>query len=93
VVTSLPQGDSEGQLQRLKNTIADSDFIYKNNDLSLTISIGACFVDFSSYKDQLSSGKLLEWADQSLYEAKNKGRNKIVIKHCLHNSTQSTTLD
>lgn len=93
VVTSLPQGDSEGQLQRLKNTIADGEFIYKGNALSLTISIGACFVDFASYKDPLSPGKLLEWADQSLYEAKNKGRNKIVIKHCLQNTTHTTTLD
>lgn len=93
VVTSLTFHDTDQQLRRLKNVIADSDFVYKGKALSLTISIGACFVDFASFKRQLTPRSLLEWADQSLYEAKAQGRNRIVIKNCQYDEIEVTTLD
>src|SRR5690554_2971510 len=61
-------------LEKARKRIQSIPFKFKNNDISITISIGAA--RFSA-EDSISS--VFERADRALYAAKNGGRNKVVI--------------
>jgi diguanylate cyclase (GGDEF)-like protein len=70
----------KARLLRLKQAISKDSFNSKNQDIKLTISIGACFVDFQQCEARVSSATLIEVADQALYKAKSEGRNRVVIQ-------------
>ncbi|RUO44371.1 GGDEF domain-containing protein [Aliidiomarina taiwanensis] len=76
-VILLPQteaADLAEPLQKTKNKIQAIPFKFKDNDIRITISIGAAV--FSS-NDAINSA--FERADKALYAAKKDGRNKVVI--------------
>lgn len=62
-------------LERLRKNIENYPFKFKNQDIKLTISIGAAGIS----SQIVSSGDLLDSADMALYRAKEGGRNRIIL--------------
>ena len=61
--------------KRIQETIKNHNFIFEENKINITISIG-----IASYtEDYQDIDKLISLADKALYSAKNKGRNRIEI--------------
>lgn len=92
ISSAISQNISHETLLRLKNNISDKPFRYKDKQISLTISIGACFIDFGQYARLLTPEELIEWADQALYMAKDNGRNQIVINHYKNGALEAETI-
>ena len=65
------------QLEALRIAVEESTLTYESDTISLTVSIGAAFIE-DTFGVDFSS--LLSDADKSLYLAKDKGRNKVVWK-------------
>ncbi|RXK14054.1 GGDEF domain-containing protein [Halarcobacter mediterraneus] len=62
-------------LKRIKTIINDNDFIYKSEKIHVTFSAGVAIRNnHSSYENAIQK------ADMLLYEAKEGGRNKIIIE-------------
>ncbi len=59
-------------LERLRNSIENSQFFYRGEQLKVTVSIGV-----SSCLDFDDPWEMFDSADKALYEAKNNGRNKV----------------
>ena len=63
-----------GYLARVKNAISSTNFIYKEESIHIKFSAG---VSFRNKYDSYSDAK--KRADELLYEAKSKGRDKIIF--------------
>ena len=62
-----------------RKTIETMLLDFNNQNISITVSIGAC--QYSS--DIKTKEELIEKADNALYKAKNSGRNQTVLSTCL----------
>ncbi len=63
-------------LERFRKTVETLGLKYKNEEVGVTVSIGAC-----QYSPEMSSvEEFFEKVDSALYEAKNFGRNRTVLK-------------
>lgn len=72
----LPRGDLESAIvfaERIRQKIADTTLIIKQQKVSLTASIGVASMHISD----ASADRVLVRADQALYKAKASGRNRI----------------
>jgi len=92
IASSVSYKTGEETLLRLKNLISEKPFIYKDKLIPVTISLGACFIDFGSYARMLTPEELIEWADRGLYRAKENGRNRVVINSYKHGTLEPKTL-
>jgi len=72
VETSLQDGLLTAE--RIRKSIENLNITYKKNIINITVSIGA--VEFPNSSKESES--LINEADKALYEAKSKGRNRIV---------------
>lgn len=64
--------------ERIRKEIEDYDFLYEDQHMKVTISIG-CAV-FDSEKNPVSNSKdLVEQADKALYVSKRTGRNRVTF--------------
>lgn len=61
--------------ERLRNRIADSKITFQDNAINLTVSIGLTSLD----KKDKDFNQVLQRADEALYQAKDSGRNKVVV--------------
>ncbi len=79
-VLVMPQTNLEGAAviaERLRKSIEEMDSPIDGHVLKMTISIGvsAC----GPHYENMTTARLLELADRSLYSAKNSGRNRVII--------------
>ncbi len=64
----------ENYLRRAKNIIANNKFVYNDIKLNIEFCAGVTFRDnYNSYEETIKK------ADELLYEAKSKGRNRIIV--------------
>ncbi len=62
-------------IERIHKEIADSIFLYNNETINLTITIGVCpSEDYSYYQD------IILEADRRLYDGKHKGKNCVIYE-------------
>lgn len=61
-------------LEKLRSVIEECQFFYRDNKVDVTVSFG---VTSAIEKDDLES--LFSRADKAMYEAKNSGRNRVVL--------------
>lgn len=66
--------------ERLRKEIGEHVIIWEGHEIHVTISVGLNFVDGSVAKDWQPE-KLLQEADETLYAAKQTGRNKILTRY------------
>ncbi len=66
--------DLQGPLDKLRETIKGIPFKFKDNRVSISVSIGA-----TAFKDGDQPLDAFERADQSLYDAKHQGRDRVVL--------------
>jgi diguanylate cyclase (GGDEF)-like protein len=71
LIPKLNLEDSYALAERFRKEIVQSKFIYENQEISFTISLGV-----ATYSSELESfEQLVKLADQGLYKAKDGGRN------------------
>ena len=75
LLTETPLESAQIALERLRKSIENYPFKFRNENLKITVSIGAAGVS----EDINSGSELLDLADKSLYTAKESGRNRLVI--------------
>ena len=66
--------DLQAPLEKLRETIKTIPFKFKDNRVSISVSIGA-----TAFKEGDQPLDAFERADQSLYDAKNQGRDRVVL--------------
>lgn len=70
-------------IERIHKEIANSIFLYNNETINLTITIGVCpSEDYSYYQD------IILEADRRLYDGKHKGKNCVIYEAPLATVTQ-----
>lgn len=75
ILTETDIKQSEIPLERFRKTIETLDLTYQNQQINITVSIGACQLDQSIGNKE----EFLQKADNALYDAKNSGRNNVVF--------------
>lgn len=75
ILTETDIKQSEIPLERFRKTIETLDLTYQNQQINITVSIGAYQLDQSIGNKE----EFLQKADNALYDAKNSGRNKVVF--------------
>ena len=65
-------------LEKIRKEIENYDFIIEKQKIKITVSIGAS-VSIPNFKDKYET--FIKNADEALYQAKESGRNKVVLKN------------
>src|SRR6476620_9446636 len=63
--------------ERLRKAIETEKILYRGKTISITISIGIATLEDNNYE---TIEDLIQKADENLYEAKETGRNKTILK-------------
>lgn len=77
ILTETDIEQSKIPLERFRKTIETLDLYYQNQQVNITVSIGACQLN-SEIK---TKEEFLEMTDKALYKAKNSGRNQVVFSN------------
>lgn len=73
----LPETQLSGAVlvgERLRKKIADTDIVFGNQNLHVTITVG-----IAEYDERLGMDHSINMADRALYDGKQTGRNKVVV--------------
>jgi diguanylate cyclase len=73
--TATERKAAQAVANKLSNAISKTCFIYKNSKIQLSVSIGVTQVEETD--DGL--GEIISRVDSALYEAKNQGKNRVVV--------------
>ncbi len=74
----MPETDAEGAreaAEKIRQTIAKIEFLYKKEKVKVTVSIGVAQVQ----KEDKNQQQIFERADVAVYKAKEKGRNQVLV--------------
>ena len=63
--------------EKLRNLVKTSSFIVKGNAIAITISLG--IASYPASRNISRAERLVSYADEALYQAKEKGRNRTVL--------------
>lgn len=75
ILTETDINQAKIPLERFRKTVETLALNYQNQNINVTVSIGAC-----QYNEKLSTKEqFIQTTDKSLYEAKNSGRNKCIF--------------
>jgi diguanylate cyclase len=77
-VVIMPETDSTGAkeaAEKIRQTIEKIEFVYKNEKVKVTVSIGVT----QSKKGDTKHQQIFERADIAVYKAKEEGRNKVLV--------------
>ena len=69
--------DAHKLLERIRLSIANTSFNYEKDVLKVTISCGVTV--YNSFVEEGDKRLLIDQADKALYEAKENGRNRVVV--------------
>lgn len=76
LLNDVTKKDAMAVAERIRSTIDGYDFVYNNQHLHVTISIGvSMFIPETSHL--FSPNEFINLADKGLYESKSNGRNKV----------------
>jgi diguanylate cyclase (GGDEF)-like protein len=76
----LPKTDIAGasfMAEKLRSAIQEAPIRTGTGIVRMTVSIGASGLGTSTDRDSATAETLLDMADQSLYQSKNAGRNRV----------------
>ncbi|MXI47090.1 diguanylate cyclase [Pseudomonas moraviensis] len=76
VMTGITETEARKTADRLRQKVESNARIIEGNEVNLTISIGATF---SHRRDNSAFQALLKIADNALFEAKRRGRNRVIF--------------
>lgn len=68
--------DTFNLCDRIRQKVEDYNFIFENETIKITISMGICFKE---PKDITPGKEIIKKADEALYKAKNNGRNIVEL--------------
>ncbi|CCK80375.1 GGDEF domain-containing protein [Desulfobacula toluolica] len=74
----MPETDAKGAktaAEKIRHTIENIEFIYKKDKVTVTVSIGVS----QSREGDKSHHQIFERADMAVYQAKEQGRNRVVV--------------
>lgn len=74
LLENISYEDSEKLFEKLRDAFEKSCIKYEDIEIRFTISIGAC------YSKAINLDEMIKYADNSLFESKNDGRNRITLK-------------
>jgi diguanylate cyclase (GGDEF)-like protein len=80
-IIALPETDANGAqtfAERLRNALANKVILSEGKEIRITASFGVTGFDVSTPAEKISTEVLVRMADQCLYRAKEKGRNRVV---------------
>lgn len=91
ITESLSKKELEDMLANIINSIETLNLEHKPSPISdlLTISCGACYIENPGSWMKDKKEQALKIADDSLYEAKENGRNQFIIHPLSNQSTNS----
>ncbi len=69
--------DAEGVAEKLRAAIADNPFVNGQETYYITASFGVA--DMTPSEEDFGKDKLISYADEALYTAKKKGRNRVAV--------------
>ena len=72
--------------ERIRSRVEEYEFKNDEHSIHRTISVGLAALPDDRIKDEF---QLVEWSDKALYEAKQTGRNKMIIYSHLKEYQQS----
>ncbi len=75
ILNRIDINEAQKIANRILKTISDSKLIYKNSTINITMSGG-----LTEHQQNDTIDSIIDRADQALYEAKNSGKNRVVIK-------------
>ncbi len=78
-VVVMPETDTDGArlaAEKIRQTIEKIEFIYKNEKVRVTVSIGVSTVSDGDQKQE----QVFERSDMAVYKAKENGRNQVMVQ-------------
>jgi diguanylate cyclase (GGDEF)-like protein len=80
-VLILPGTDEQGAIlvaEKIRKKISDLEVVWQGNNIKLSASLGVSSLSPKS-RQNTNNQLMINQADQALYQAKNKGRNQVVV--------------